>query len=319
MPRDLTISLINHSNPDMLRDCLRSLYKSAHEVTFDVWVIDNATDGCLVSELREEFPEMRWFFNKQRMGFSTNHNQVLAISTSRYTCILNDDTIIHDGAFDALVRYMDANPRVGMVGPRVLNPDGSQQNCAFRFLSLWTELISITLMPRFMCHIKHQGCHPAQNGLSPALVDWVLGACIVVRDKALREIGLLDDVLSPIANTEEVDWCYRAREAGWDVGYCPSAVITHIGGQSMKSPEASVDKMRVEMHRTRLAFFRKHYGAPTAVVLSLLYRAMLPWNMIMLSQSMRRGRISRSEYDNASRTLIEIARLRVPTMPLQDK
>ena len=260
MPPDLTISIINHSNPQMLHECLRSLFAGTHRVRLEVWVVDNATGGAGVAEMRAAFPQMRWLFNPERRGFSANHNQVLRQATGRYACILNDDTVVHDGAFDRLVAYMDENPQVGMAGARLLNADGAPQNCTFRFLTLWSELTGICLLPGPLNRLKTVGLDPAQAQDRPAMVDWVLGACLVVRDAALRQVGLLDSELSPIANTEEVDWCYRARRAGWQVAFCPAAVLTHFGGQSQKPAQAGPDRMRVEMHRTRIAFFRKHHG-----------------------------------------------------------
>ena len=307
MPADLTISIINHSNPHLLQGCLRSLYAATHRVTLDVWVVDNATNRELVPELQAEFPLVRWLFNTERLGFSANHNQVLRQNTSRCACILNDDTVIHDGTFDTLVAYIDAHPKVGMAGARLLNADGTLQNCTFRFMSLWSELVGICLLPGPLNVLKTVGIDPAQTKDQPASVDWVLGACIVVRDTALRQIGLLDNTLSPIANTEEVDWCYRARQAGWEVAYCPDAVITHLGGQSMKLAAPGLDKFRVEMYRTRLAFFSKHHGLLQTSLLRGIYLFTLPWNAFMLGQSALRKTEPASQCRSAFATLCGIA------------
>ena len=110
MPPDLTISIINHSNPQMLHECLRSLFAATHTASLDVWVVDNATGGAGVPEMQAAFPQVHWLFNEQRLGFSANHNQVLRQATGRYACILNDDIVVHDRAFDALLAYMDENP-----------------------------------------------------------------------------------------------------------------------------------------------------------------------------------------------------------------
>lgn len=307
MPADLTLSLINHSNPALLRGCLRSLYGGTHQAALDVWVVDNATGGELVPELQAEFPQVQWLFNTARQGFSANHNQVLCSASGRYACILNDDTLIHDGAFDTLVAYMDAHPQVGMAGAKLLNADGTLQNCTFRFMSLWSELVGICLLPGPLNVLKTVGIDPAQAQDQPARVDWVLGACVVVRDTALQQIGLLDSELSPVANTEEVDWCYRAHQAGWEVAYCPAAVLTHFGGQSMKTDLPGRDTLRVEMHRTRLAFFRKHYGPLQAALLRLIYWLTLPWNTLMLAQSAARKTESPGRCRNALATLYGIA------------
>lgn len=307
MKPDLTISIINHSNPRMLHECLRSLFAATHRVSLDVWVVDNATGGAGVPEIRAEFPRVRWLFNEQRLGFSANHNQVLRQAIGHYSCILNDDMVVHDGAFDKLLAYMKGNPAVGMAGARLLNGDGSQQNCTFRFMTLWSELVGICLLPGPLNRLKTIALDPAQKGNSPALVDWVLGACVVVRAETLRQVGLLDSETFPIANNEEVDWCLRARRAGWQVAYCPEAVLTHFAGQSQKPATTGPDKMRVEMHRTRIAFFRKHYGLSATSLLRLIYLATLPWNMAMLSQSAWRGKITPEHRRNALATLYGIA------------
>jgi len=306
-PPDLTISIINHSNPALLHECLRSLFAATHDARLDVWVVDNATNGAGVPAMQAEFPQVRWLFNTDRQGFSANHNQVLCQATGRYACILNDDMVVHDGAFDTLVAYMDENPKVGMAGARLLNGDGTPQNCTFRFMTLWSELVGICFLPGPLNALKTVGLDPAQAGDVPALVDWVLGACVVVRAEALRQVGLLDDVLSPVANTEEVDWCFRAHQAGWQVGYCPAAVLTHFGGQSQKPAATGPDKMRVEMYRTRIAFFRKHYGLLPTLLLRAIYLATLPWNAAMLSQSVLRKTITVQHRRNALTTLYGIA------------
>jgi GT2 family glycosyltransferase len=313
MPVDLTLSIINHSNPRLLQGCLRSLFAATHQITLDVWVVDNATGGELMPELQAEFPQVHWLFNPKRLGFSANHNQVLRQASGRYACILNDDTVIHDGAFDTLVAYLDAHPKVGMAGAKLLNADGTLQNCTFRFMTLWSELIGICLLPGPLNVLKTVGIDPIQSQDKPARVEWVLGACIIVRDTALRQIGLLDALLSPVANTEEVDWCYRAHQAGWEVAYCPDAMITHIGGQSMKLAAPGRDKFRVEMYRTRLAFFRKHHGLLQTSLLRLIYLTTLPWNALMLTQSALRKTEPASQCRNAFATLCSIASVSLKT------
>jgi N-acetylglucosaminyl-diphospho-decaprenol L-rhamnosyltransferase len=293
---DLTISVINHSNPELLAECLRSILAATRRISVDIWVVDNATDGRLVPQMHGEFPTIHWLFNKSPLGFSANHNQILSQASSRYVCILNDDTIVHEGAFDNLVEFMDVNSTVGMVGARLLNPDGTIQNCTFHFMSLWSELIDICYVPRSANRLKFTGVDPAQFRSEAAEVDWVLGACLVVRKETLAEVGLLDSELSPIANTEEVDWCLRARKCGWKVAYCPTATLTHLGGQSFKRPLAGADKMRVEIHRTRIAFFEKHYGVVVALTLRMIYILTMPWNAFMLTQSLIRRRVNATEY-----------------------
>lgn len=175
---NLAISIVNHSNPELLHDCLRTLFATTKQCTFEVWVVDNATGGRGVEAMRRDFPQVRWLFNTERKGFSANHNQVLSQARARHICVFNDDTIVHEGAFDALVRFMDEHPRVGMAGARLLNADGTVQNCAFREMTLASALWDICFLPRSLHFLKARHIHPAQYGYEQARVSWVLGACM---------------------------------------------------------------------------------------------------------------------------------------------
>jgi GT2 family glycosyltransferase len=304
---DLAISIINHSNPDMLRDCVRSIYATTKGIAFEIHVVDNATDGRFIDEIKTEFPAVKWLMNSRRLGFSANHNQVLSTAAGRYVCILNDDTLIHDGAMESLVRYLDANPKIGLAGPRLLNRDGSIQTSTFHAKTLLREFYSIAQLPGPLNHLKVVGVDNAQLGQQPALVDWLLGACLVIRRETLEQVGLLDDVMSPIANCEEVDWCGRIHKAGWDVAFVPQSRITHFGGQSMKTDSAGADKFRIEMHRATIAFFRKQHGIVSSLILRWIYVMTLPWNGMMLGQSVLRGRMPKAEAASVWATLVGIA------------
>ncbi len=305
---DLTVSLINHSNPELLRGCLQSILAGPGVSLAEMCVVDNATGGRLIEELQAEFPSVRWILNERRKGFSANHNQVLRRTSSWYVCVLNDDTVVHDGALEELVRFMDGNPRVAVAGPRLLNPDGSIQNSTFHDKSLLGELIGICLLPGPLNRLKTTAIDPAQFCNVPALVDWLLGACLLVRREAYEQVGLLDEVLSPIANVEEIDWCRRFRMAGWGVAFVPSARVTHVGGQSMKRERPGADPFRVEMHRVTLAYFRKHFGRMSEWALRAIYIGTLPWNGMMLLQSWLRGRTGRAESAGLWATYVGIAR-----------
>ncbi|RYZ40940.1 MAG: glycosyltransferase family 2 protein [Myxococcaceae bacterium] len=310
MPKpDLAISIVNHSNPHLLHDCLRSLYANTHDITFDVWVVDNATDGRGVEAMRRDFPQVKWLFNTERKGFSANHNQVLRQAEARHICIFNDDTLVHDGAFDTLVRFLDENPRVGMVGARLLNADGTLQNCVFRPMTLSGALFDLLFLPRPLHFLKERNIDPVMYGHDMARVNWVLGACIVVREECLRDVGLLDEVLSPLGNTEDTDWCVRAWKAGWEVAFCPEAVITHLTSRSFRPSATGHDKVRVELWRTRLAYFRKHHGRLHEALLRLILVGTLPYNSLVLTQTLLRGRMAPEEYRRQLSTFARIGEM----------
>ncbi|MBU8896335.1 glycosyltransferase family 2 protein [Corallococcus sp. H22C18031201] len=310
---DLVISIVNHSNPHLLHDCLRTLHATTHDISYEVWVVDNATDGRGVAEMQRDFPSVRWLFNTERKGFSANHNQVLKQAEGRYVCIFNDDTLVHEGAFDALVRFMDENPRVGMAGARLLNADGTIQNCTFRPMSLSGALFDLVFLPRPLHFLKGRNIDPAQFGQEEARVNWVLGACIVVREECLRDVGLLDEVMSPLGNTEDTDWCVRAWGAGWEVAFCPEAVITHLTSRSFRPSVTGPDKVRVELWRTRLAYFRKHHGRMHEALLRLILVGTLPYNSAVLTQTLLRQRSTLAEYKRQLSTFARIAQMGLRT------
>jgi N-acetylglucosaminyl-diphospho-decaprenol L-rhamnosyltransferase len=306
---DLVISIVNHSNPDLLHDCLRTLFQTTKECTFEVWVVDNATDGRGVEALRRDFPQVRWLFNTGRKGFSANHNQVLSQARGRHYCVFNDDTLVHEGAFDSLVRFMDEHPRVGMAGARLLNANGTLQNSAFREMSLAQALFDICFLPRPLHFLKNVHVDPAQYGYEQARVSCVLGACIVVREECLRQVGLLDEKLSPWGNTEDTDWCVRARKLGWEVAFCPEAVITHLASRSFRPVTTGPDTVRVELWRTRLAFFRKHHCRLYEQLMRLILVGTLPWNAFVLTQSLLRRRLNLEDYKRHLSTFLRISEL----------
>jgi len=310
---DLVISIVNHSNPELLHDCLRTLYETTRQCTFEVWVVDNATDGRGVEAMRRDFPQVRWLFNSARKGFSANHNQVLRQAQGRYFCIFNDDTIVHEDAFDSLVRFMDENPRVGMVGARLLNADGTIQNCTFRPMSLSGQLFDLVFLPSPLHFLKRKDIDPAQYGHEDARVSWVLGACIVVREETLAEVGLLDEELSPLGNTEDTDWCVRAWQAGWEVAFCPEAVITHLASRSFRPSATGPDKVRIELWRTRVAYFRKHHGRLREWMLRAILVGTLPYNSLVLTQTLLRGRMALPEYRRQLATFLRISEMGLRT------
>lgn len=306
MSIDLTVSLINHSNPELLRECLRSIYAGTHDIAFDVWVVDNATDGRLVPEMRAEFPVVRWLLNERRLGFSANHNQVLARAAGRYVCVLNDDTIVHDGALATLVAYMDANPDVGLVGPRLLNLDGSPQVSARRDVTLGYQLLAMCELPGLAQRWRQRWIHPAQYANEPRPVDWLLGACVLVRSSLLPTVGVLDAEMSPIANMEDVDWCMRMRRAQQRVVFHPDSRVTHYGGQSVWRSDGQAGRMHVEMCRAMLRYTRKHYGLAACALVRIAQVCTLPWNVLMLTQSWIRGRTGSTEYRDRVRIALAL-------------
>jgi len=265
MTVDLSVSIINTDNHDLLRECLKSIFEGTREVSLEVLVIENASMDGSGEMVEREFPQVRLIRNKSRLRFCANHNQVLRIAEGRIILILNEDTIIPPGSFDKVVAYMEAHPDAGAVGVTIRNPDGSLQYSYARFPSLFSTTLLALSLNRFF-QDGHYPFHRLTSDLSPREVDWTNGACLAVRREILNAVGLLDEDL--LIYGEETDWCYRIRKAGWKVHYLPDVSIYHYQG---KSTSQDRPRRRFRINRSALYFFRKHYTWPRVLAL----RAML--------------------------------------------
>lgn len=306
----LIISLINHSNPKLLRNCLRSIPQAADGVDYTVYVVDNFSGGETVDELQKEFPDVQWFFNDRRRGFGFNHNQVLGSARGNYYCVLNDDTILGPGSLRYLIDVLQSDSQIGLVGPLLLNSDGSIQESAFREWTLVRAAICVLMLPRCLQWLKRRQIDPAQYGETQQAVAWLLGACLVTRKEVLRDIGVFDVVNFPVANNEEIDWCRRIRSGGFNVVYVPQSTITHIGGQSIKShDDKGPDWMFVEMIRTQQLYFRKHGTLAAELAARLIHLFASAWNSVMITRAWLVGKVNAPKWIYHIRTNCQIAKV----------
>lgn len=249
---DLSVSIVNTESRELLLACLDTLPRDGAEIV----VLDNASEDGSADAVRERFPHVRVIAQSFRAGFGANHNTVIHATDGRYVYVLNEDTTSDDWAFDRIVGYLDAHPRVAALGPRLVYPDGRVQDSAWRFP---TPLVStLGLLTVGKLGVKQS----RGSGVRP--VDWVMGAALVLRREALDEVGLFDEEF--FLYSEEVDLQARLREAGWQVQYFPEATVVHHESQfSAEIPERRIN----EMWRSRHRYWRKHHGAVGARVAAL--------------------------------------------------
>jgi len=274
MQSDLTVSIISADNLDLLLPCLRSVFESTHRITLEVHVVDNASTGDSAVAVEAAFPQVKVIRNEVRQGFSTNNNMVLRQGRGRYLMLLNDDTLVLDGALDTLVEFADSCPSAGIVGSFLLNPDHTFQAAFSRFPNPWIEGFWSTAA--FFPRLRSRAVEPFET-------DTVCGAALMIRREAMEQIGLLDTLFDPIY-AEETDWCYRVKEARWKVYTHPQAKIIHYGGQTMnRTPTHKLELLQSH----KVLFFKKHYGMAatrffkvTLWIASLVKFAIysIPWN-----------------------------------------
>lgn len=253
---DLSIVIVNWNTRALLADCLDSVYAQAEGLVLEVFVVDNASADGSPAMVRERFPQVRLVANTANVGFAPANNQAIRQAVGRHVLLLNSDTVVHAGALRQMVAFLDAHPRCGVAGACLLNGDGSLQASWAQFPSLWSEVLGRNLRVRQPL--------PGAAGQPAFAVDWVGGACLMIRRAAIDQVGLMDERF--FMYSEETDWCYRVKQAGWAIAYLPEARVTHFGGASSRQNNV---KMFVELNRSKLYFFRKHYGPVRAGLLRL--------------------------------------------------
>lgn len=247
----LSIIILNWNGGPVLLDCLASIYEHPASLPFEVIVVDNASTDGSPEQAAARFGQVRLLRNKRNLGFAAGNNRGMAIARGRYFLLLNNDALVLDGALDALIAEAQAYPEAGIIGPKLINPDGTLQRSCGIFPSLLTELLDQTMLHRLFPLYKMR--YRAYQ--APREVDWVTGACMLVRRELYEQIGGLDEGFHMFL--EDVDWCLRARRAGWVVRYTPKATVVHLKGYSSRSV---LPDMLVEDQRSVFRFFRKHYS-----------------------------------------------------------
>jgi len=252
---DLVVVIVNWNTRALLLACLTALPAATAGLAVETWVVDNGSTDGSVAAVREHFPRTNVIANQGNLGFAAANNQAIRASQSRSVLLLNSDTVPAPGALTVLVRFLDAHPQVGVVGPRLLNADGSVQLSYAAFPNLRSELLGRNL----------RGRRPfAAADAEAYAVDWVGGACFLIGRAALNAAGLLDE--GYFMYTEEADWCFRVRAAGWEICYAPQVEVVHLGGQSSRMAST---RMKAELYKSKLRFFSKHYGRAHTLALGL--------------------------------------------------
>ncbi len=264
MSPDLSIILVSWNTRELSAQCLAAIPASAEGLTYEVIVVDNASSDGSVEMIKHNFANTRLIANSENIGFARANNQAIAVSRARHIVLLNTDTIPQPGALANMVSFLDAHPDAGIAGAHLLNPNGSFQFGRANFLSLKGETLQLLGWASRLYGSQFPS-HRALASLDPQPGDWVNGACLMIRREAAEAIGPLDE--GYFMYTEETDWCYRAKAAGWAIVYLPTARVIHFGGQSAANQPAA---KRNQLYASKVRFFRKHRGALVASTFSLL-------------------------------------------------
>jgi GT2 family glycosyltransferase len=271
---DLAIVIVSYNTRDLLRSCLRSVYASEGDFTYQVCVVDNSSSDGSSQMVREEFPQALLIESPVNGGYAYANNlglralgfteagQEVAASAPlpRYVLLLNPDTVLPPEALKEMIAFMDARPLAGVAGPKLVRLDGSLDKACRR--SFPTPEVSFyrlfglsRLFPRSPRFGRYNLTYLDPNEL--VQVDSVVGAFMLVRSEAVRQVGLLDE--SFFMYGEDLDWAYRIKQRGWQVWYNPAVTVLHVKEASSRHSR----RARVEFYRAMAIFYRKHYAAQT--------------------------------------------------------
>jgi len=286
----ISIIIVTYNSATYLVKCLDSIYASNTKFSYEIIVIDNASSDNTYGVVSPLYPSAYFIKNEENHGFAHANNQGIELATGEYYLILNPDTLINGYALDVMVDFLEAHSDAGACGCKVLNEDGSLQPSYFGFPNIMKEfghLIRIDRMlwlrtvlrsSRLLSKIFRLNLAVLNASESVLPVDYLLGACLMLKTSVINKVGALDDNI--FMYIEDTEMCHRIKANGYGVYYLPGCEITHFGG---KSSETNDHRMLFEYTRSRLYFYRKCYGVfntcalKIIIIIDMLFKMTLVW------------------------------------------
>jgi GT2 family glycosyltransferase len=264
---DLSIVVVSWNTKEILIQCLEALARELASFHAEVFVVDNASTDGSPQAVKEKFPQVKLICNEKNLGFAKANNIALRQCTGEYIGLVNSDIIVLEDCFRRMMDFAETHPEIGMLGPKILNPDGTLQHSCMGYPTLWNSFCRAFALDSFFPKTQLFGDrlmtfwpHDAVRSVE------VLNGCFwMVRKEALDRVGVLDEEF--FFYGEDIDWCKRFRYAGWDVVFSPGAEAIHYGGASSSSAPI---RFYLEMQRADMRYWRKHHGNLATIAYLLL-------------------------------------------------
>jgi N-acetylglucosaminyl-diphospho-decaprenol L-rhamnosyltransferase len=250
----LSIVIVNFNARAHLEKCLQSLQSGPPAIAHDIVVVDNGSTDSSAAAVRQRWPHIQVIERRDNAGFAAGNNAGIRATRGDLVLLLNNDTIVPAGAIDRLVQRLEAHPNAAVAGPRLVDANGVVELSFGPMISPFGELRQKVTMA-----LHARGVGPASRSVVRAtseerFVDWVSGACLLVRRAAAERVGLLDERY--FMYTEDVDFCAALRAQGWRVLFTPEAEIVHLRGRSRATAPLATNEL---YRRSHVAFYRKHH------------------------------------------------------------
>jgi len=247
---DISIIIVNWNTKNLLISCIDSIYNNISNLHFEIIVVDNGSQDGSITAVKEKYPNIILIANNKNLGFAVANNMAFKLMKGKYALLLNTDCILTKGAIEELFNFMEKHPEAGICCGQLLNMDGSKQNSFSSFPSIFFYLINESLL-KFIWPSKFPSKYKSYS--FPIKVDSCIGACMLIRKKALKDVGYFDE--DYFFFFEETDMAYRMKKKGWEIYFIPSAYIYHAQGKSVGAKPYS----RMMFYKSRYIFFKKHY------------------------------------------------------------
>jgi len=282
----LSVIIVNRNTADLLVRCLDHIFSSDLDHRPEVIIVDNGSTDDSVARTRIAYPEVIIIEAGRNLGFAAANNRALERASGDFLLLVNTDALLERDCAGKLLDLMNADPRAAMVGPQLLNEDGTVQTSYEAVPTLATETLNRSLLKRLF-----PSRYPGKNRplSAPESVETLIGAVMLIRRKALDQVGGFDE--DYFFFLEETDVAVRMRKAGWKIVHEPRARAVHLQGATAKSlPEAA----RIEFYRSRYLFFEKHYGRVARTMLTAALTLNLFLNVFFLGAAVfiTLGRVS---------------------------
>ena len=288
-PVDVSIIIVSFNTKEHTRKCIECVRAFASGVSNEVFVVDNASRDGSADMIASEFKWARLIRLTENRGFAGGNNVAMKLAAGRYTLLLNSDAFLAENVLSDTVKYMDQNKKIGVLGCKLTNPDGSLQPSARMLPCPLNKLLHITgLASHFpKSHFFGRVDFSWWDHSTPKSVGWVVGAFFLIKRETMKEIGFLDELY--FLYFEEIDYCLNARRSGWDVVFYPYAQVVHLGGQSTISSHSQVTSKGKQMLSIRITsefrYYRKWYGMFSLLVSAFIE---LGWNMLVFTRNLLR-------------------------------
>lgn len=284
---EISIIIVTHNSAHEIEVCLNSILRTCPPPTYEIIVIDNNSSDQTVEFIVERWPETKVVAQQTNPGFAKANNQGIVLAQGKFLLFLNPDTIVQPHALSHLVDKMDREPQIGVIAPRLLNVDGSLQSSCREFPRLINNFIGMSEFYRLKWVQNYLGkFFPSLGPHDVATdVDWVVGACFLVRPAVIDEVGPFDE--SFFMYSEEMEWQYRIKKGGWRVLFSPEAEVIHLGGAS--STRYPVQRI-IWQYTSLFRFYKLHYSPLKLFMLKgLVWLITIPKIIFLQIKNLRRS------------------------------